>query len=376
MGAAIDPWTGAWLGSVQRLDDFAVFLVADTGERWREAAGDLARWGQQALPRLEEAVATARRAVAGSSDVASPIWRHLEERLAGWWPPRPPAFQGEGAAWPTAQPAGPGPMPAGTGDMAVGRAAAHREARASAASDTAVDRSGAAGGEVAAPGQGTASGAPGGAEAAEGGEGDGTPLSDPLHLIPDAAQRAAELATQPVAPSQGEEAGRRTPSTAGAAQGEASPAEQDRSAPAAAAEPRPPATRGEADAEGSGDERGGRDRGSGPRRLAASSRDRAEEGWTAAVASWYGPGFYGRPTASGETFTGREMTAAHRTLPFGTVLLVRYPETGRSVQVRINDRGPYVEGRDLDLSEAAAEALGMISAGVARVVYRVVRWGE
>ncbi|PZN08037.1 MAG: hypothetical protein DIU76_03480 [Bacillota bacterium] len=94
------------------------------------------------------------------------------------------------------------------------------------------------------------------------------------------------------------------------------------------------------------------------------------------MASWYGPGFYGRPTASGEIFTGRELTAAHRTLPFGTVLLVRYPETGRSVQVRINDRGPYVEGRDLDLSEAAAEALGMIAVGVAPVVYRVVRWGE
>lgn len=69
------------------------------------------------------------------------------------------------------------------------------------------------------------------------------------------------------------------------------------------------------------------------------------------------------------------MTAAHRTMPFGTVLLVTYPETGRSVRVRINDRGPYVEGRDLDLSEAAAEALGMISAGVARVMYRVLRWG-
>lgn len=97
--------------------------------------------------------------------------------------------------------------------------------------------------------------------------------------------------------------------------------------------------------------------------------------WQTVVASWYGPGFYGRPTASGEIFTGREMTAAHRTMPFGTLLLVRYPATGRTVQVRINDRGPFVRGRDLDLSEAAAESLGMIAAGVARVQTRVLRWG-
>lgn len=97
--------------------------------------------------------------------------------------------------------------------------------------------------------------------------------------------------------------------------------------------------------------------------------------WHDAVASWYGPGFYGRPTASGEIFTGRDFTAAHRSLPFGTILIVHYPATGRTVRVRINDRGPFVEGRDLDLSEAAAEALGMISAGVARVRYQIVEQG-
>jgi rare lipoprotein A len=73
--------------------------------------------------------------------------------------------------------------------------------------------------------------------------------------------------------------------------------------------------------------------------------------------SWYGPGFYGKKTANGETFTGNEMTAAHKTLPFGT--LVRVTWKGRSIVVRINDRGPFIPGRVLDLSRAAAQALGM-----------------
>jgi rare lipoprotein A len=98
-------------------------------------------------------------------------------------------------------------------------------------------------------------------------------------------------------------------------------------------------------------------------------RERAASGgartWTA---SWYGPGFAGNPTASGEVFRPGALTAAHKTLPFGTRLLVRNPDTGRSVWVRVNDRGPYVGGRDLDLSQGAAEAIGL--AGVGEVIVR------
>lgn len=83
------------------------------------------------------------------------------------------------------------------------------------------------------------------------------------------------------------------------------------------------------------------------------------------VASWYGPGFEGAATASGEPFDPDDYTAAHRTLPFGTKLIVTYG--GRSVVVRVNDRGPYVTGRDLDLSQAAAEYIGLTAVGVATV---------
>lgn len=83
------------------------------------------------------------------------------------------------------------------------------------------------------------------------------------------------------------------------------------------------------------------------------------------VASWYGPGFEGNTTASGEPFDPYDYTAAHRTYEFGTRLIVTYE--GRSVVVRVNDRGPYVAGRDLDLSQGAAEYLGLTSVGVATV---------
>lgn len=76
-------------------------------------------------------------------------------------------------------------------------------------------------------------------------------------------------------------------------------------------------------------------------------------------ASWYGPGFYGNLTANGETFTGTQLTAAHKTLPFGTKVRVINTATNRSVIVRINDRGPYIAGRCLDLSPAAKASLGM-----------------
>jgi rare lipoprotein A len=78
-------------------------------------------------------------------------------------------------------------------------------------------------------------------------------------------------------------------------------------------------------------------------------------------ASWYGPGFQGNPTANGEPFDTNEMTAAHRTLPFGTIVRVYSSTTARCAFVRINDRGPYVDGRVIDLSRAAADAIGMES---------------
>ena len=87
------------------------------------------------------------------------------------------------------------------------------------------------------------------------------------------------------------------------------------------------------------------------------------------LASHYGSGFEGSPTASGEVFDPDGFTAAHRTLPFGTRLMVSYH--GRSVQVVVNDRGPYVGGRELDLSRAAAEYLGLTKVGVDWVNYTV-----
>jgi rare lipoprotein A len=85
------------------------------------------------------------------------------------------------------------------------------------------------------------------------------------------------------------------------------------------------------------------------------------------TASWYGPGFHGQETASGETFDQHALTAAHRTLPLGTEATVTNLETGQSVQVTINDRGPYVKGRQLDLSQAAAKQIGLTKKGVAKV---------
>lgn len=81
------------------------------------------------------------------------------------------------------------------------------------------------------------------------------------------------------------------------------------------------------------------------------------------VASWYGPGFHGRTTASGERYDMHQLTAAHKTLPFGTRVLVRNARSGQEVVVRINDRGPYVAGRVIDLSKAAAQVLGIDGVG-------------
>lgn len=90
------------------------------------------------------------------------------------------------------------------------------------------------------------------------------------------------------------------------------------------------------------------------------------------IASWYGPGFHGRLTASGEVFDQRAMTAAHKTLPHGSVVRVTDEATGRSVVVKINDRGPFKPGRIIDLSERAAEELGSKEKGLADVVIEVV----
>ena len=90
-------------------------------------------------------------------------------------------------------------------------------------------------------------------------------------------------------------------------------------------------------------------------------------------ASYYGDPYHGRPTANGETFDKNKITAAHRTLPFDTWVRVENHTNGRSVDVRINDRGPFVPGRIIDLSEAAARRVDMIRTGVAPVTLTVVR---
>ena len=94
-----------------------------------------------------------------------------------------------------------------------------------------------------------------------------------------------------------------------------------------------------------------------------NDRAEAREG----LASWYGPGFKGLPTASGEPFDPQGYTAAHKTLPLGTDLVVNYG--GRSVEVTVNDRGPYAGARELDLSRAAARDIGLTRAGVDYVEY-------
>jgi rare lipoprotein A len=87
------------------------------------------------------------------------------------------------------------------------------------------------------------------------------------------------------------------------------------------------------------------------------------------VASWYGgnDGFEGKPTASGEIYDSSRLTAAHRQLPLGTIVDVQNVETSRTVRVRINDRGPFVKGRIIDLSKAAAQEIGVIGPGTANV---------
>ena len=85
------------------------------------------------------------------------------------------------------------------------------------------------------------------------------------------------------------------------------------------------------------------------------------------VASWYGPRFHGRKTANGEIFDQQAFTAAHKKFRFGTLLRLTNPNSEKSIIVRINDRGPFIRGRELDLSKAAATELGIIERGVAKL---------
>lgn len=96
-------------------------------------------------------------------------------------------------------------------------------------------------------------------------------------------------------------------------------------------------------------------------------------GWSQeGVASWYGPGFHGRPTASGETYDMWAMTAAHPSLPLGTEIRVTVLATGRNTLLRVNDRGPFTKGRVVDVSRAAARRLGFLARGTARVRLEVL----
>ena len=112
--------------------------------------------------------------------------------------------------------------------------------------------------------------------------------------------------------------------------------------------------------------------------IAGCSSMRGEKNWGVksefeGIASWYGPGFQGKQTANGEVFDTHALTAAHRTLPFNSVVEVSNLDNGKRVTVRINDRGPFIKGRVIDLSKAGAQAIDMIGPGTARVKLRVTR---
>lgn len=90
------------------------------------------------------------------------------------------------------------------------------------------------------------------------------------------------------------------------------------------------------------------------------------------TASWYGPGFHGNRTSSGEVYDQYDLTAAHQTLPLGTRVAVTNLQNGRTVEVRVNDRGPFVKGRSIDLSYAAARSIGMLGPGTVPVRIEVL----
>lgn len=110
--------------------------------------------------------------------------------------------------------------------------------------------------------------------------------------------------------------------------------------------------------------------------LSADGTEQVWQKWQRGLASWYGQGFHNLRTASGETFDMNGLTAAHPTLPFGTQLKVRNPANGRAVVVRVNDRGPFTGGRSLDLSRAAASALGLVQRGAGQVEMFLLQAGS
>ncbi len=113
-----------------------------------------------------------------------------------------------------------------------------------------------------------------------------------------------------------------------------------------------------------------------PTKIKVPAPPSAESGATqTGIASWYGPGFHGRPTASGTIYNQNELTAAHQTLPLGTRVMVTNLDNGRSTEVTINDRGPFAKGRIMDLSYAAARTLGMIGPGTIPVRIEVIDSG-
>ena len=94
------------------------------------------------------------------------------------------------------------------------------------------------------------------------------------------------------------------------------------------------------------------------------------------ISSYYGKDFHGKLTANGEVFDMYGITAAHKTIPLNTVVRVTNLDNGKSIILRINDRGPYIEGRMLDCSYGAAKKLGFLKAGMANVEMKVIEWGD
>jgi rare lipoprotein A len=107
-----------------------------------------------------------------------------------------------------------------------------------------------------------------------------------------------------------------------------------------------------------------------------ASREPSSSSQLEGVASYYADEFNGRKTASGEPYDMNDLTAAHRTLPFGTKVKVTNLDTGRSVVVRINDRGPFKDDRVIDLSLGAAKQLGLIDLGTGRVILQILEFGN
>ena len=94
------------------------------------------------------------------------------------------------------------------------------------------------------------------------------------------------------------------------------------------------------------------------------------------TASFYAEKFHGKRTSNGEIFNMNDLTCAHKSLPFNTILKVTNLSNGKTVQVRVNDRGPFVAGREIDLSKAAAKKIGMINSGTAKVKIQIVKMGK